>query len=162
MNISVMFFVLSIIVIFSCLYNEAIAQTVFKENNFHRTERIPSVADSNLQVELVVAGLEIPTTMAFLGPDDFIVLEKDKGTVLRVINGVISSKPLLDVNVATSVERGMLGVAVSKDASKTFIYVYYTEIHGRDSDDRRGLQPQANRLYRYELVGNELIKPILL
>jgi aldose sugar dehydrogenase len=157
-----MFFVLSIIVIFSCLYNEAIAQTVFKENNFHRTERIPSVADSNLQVELVVAGLEIPTTMAFLGPDDFIVLEKDKGTVLRVINGVIPSKPLLDVNVATSVERGMLGVAVSKDASKTFVYLYYTEIHGRDSDDRRGLQPEANRLYRYELVGNELINPILL
>ena len=122
MYISVMFFVLSAIVIFSSLYNETIAQTVFRENNFHRTERIPSVADANLKVELVVGGLEIPTTMAFLGPDDFIVLEKDKGTVLRVINGVISSKPLLDVNVATSVERGMLGVAVSKNASKTFVY----------------------------------------
>ena len=162
MNTSVMFFVLSVVVIFCCLYNEAIAQTVFKENNFHRTERIPSVADSNLEVELVVGGLEIPTTMAFLGPDDFIVLEKDKGTVLRVTNGVIPSKPLLDVNVATSVERGMLGVAVSKDASKTFVYLYYTEIHGKDSDDRRGIQPQANRVYRYELVGNELINPILL
>lgn len=162
MNTSVMFFVLSAIVIFSCLCNVAIAQTVFRENNFHRTERIPSVADSNLEVELVVGGLEIPTTMAFLGPDDFIVLEKDKGTVLRVTNGVISSKPLLDVNVATSVERGMLGVAVSKNASKTFVFLYYTEINGRDSDDRRGLQPQVNRIYRYELVGNELVNPILL
>ena len=162
MYISVMFFVLSAIVIFSSLYNETIAQTVFRENNFHRTERIPSVADANLKVELVVGGLEIPTTMAFLGPDDFIVLEKDKGTVLRVINGVISSKPLLDVNVATSVERGMLGVAVSKNASKTFVFLYYTEINGKDSDDRRGSPPQANRIYRYELVRNELVNPILL
>lgn len=157
-----MFFVLSAIVIFSCLYNEAIAQTVFRENNFHRTERIPSVADADLKVELVVGGLEIPTTMAFLGPNDFIILEKDKGTVLRVINGVISSKPLLDVNVATSVERGMLGVAVSKNASKTFVFLYFTEIHGKDSDDRKGSAPQANRIYRYELVGNELVNPILL
>ncbi len=157
-----MFFVLSAIVIFSCLYNEAIAQTVFRENNFHRTERIPSVADPDLKVELVVGGLEIPTTMAFLGPNDFIILEKDKGTVLRVINGVISSKPLLDVNVATSVERGMLGVAVSKNASKTFVFLYFTEIHGKDSDDRKGSPPQANRIYRYELVGNELVNPILL
>lgn len=162
MYISVMFFVLSAIVIFSSLYNETIAQTVFRENNFHRTERIPSVADANLKVELVVGGLEIPTTMAFLGPDDFIVLEKDKGTVLRVINGVISSNPLLDVNVATSVERGMLGVAVSKNASKTFVFLYYTEINGKDSDDRRGSPPQANRIYRYELVRNELVNPILL
>ena len=162
MNTSVMFFVLLAIVIFSCLCDVTIAQTVFRENNFHRTERIPSVADSNLKVELVVGGLEIPTTMAFLGPDDFIVLEKDKGTVLRVTNGVISSKPLLDVNVATSVERGMLGVAVSKNASKTFVFLYFTEIDGKDSDDRRGLQPQANRIYRYELVGNELVNPILL
>jgi len=159
---SVMFFLFSVIIIFSCLSKEAIAQTVFRENNFHRTERIPSVADSNLEVELVVGGLEIPTTMAFLGPDDFIVLEKDKGTVLRVLNGIISSKPLLDVNVATSVERGMLGVAVSKNASKTFVFLYYTEIHGKDSDDRRGLQPEANRVYRYELVGNELVNPVLL
>jgi glucose/arabinose dehydrogenase len=157
-----MFFVLSTIVIISCLCNVAISQTVFRENNFHRTERIPSVTDSDLEVELVVSGLEIPTTMAFLGPDDFIVLEKDKGTVLRVTNGVISSKPLLDVNVATSVERGMLGVAVSKNASRTFVFLYYTEIHGKDSDDRRGLQPEANRVYRYELVGNELVNPILL
>ena len=154
--------VISAIVIFPCFYNETNAQQAFRENNFLRTERIPSVADSNLEVELVVGGLQIPTTMAFLGPDDFIVLEKDKGTVIRVTNGIISSKPLLDVSVANSVERGMLGVAVSKNASKTFVFLYHTEINGNDSDDRKGLQPLANRIYRYELVGNELVNPILL
>jgi aldose sugar dehydrogenase len=56
--------------------------------------------------------------MAFLGPEDFLVLEKDKGTVVRVNNGIISGEPLLDVNVANAVERGMCGIAVSKGGSK--------------------------------------------
>jgi glucose/arabinose dehydrogenase len=155
-------FVISSIVIVLSFFNESNGQQAFRENNFLRTERIPSVADSNLEVELVVGGLQIPTTMAFLGPDDFIVLEKDEGTVVRVTNGVISSKPLLDVNVANSVERGMLGVAVSKNDFKTYVFLYYTQINGNDSDDRKGLQPEANRVYRYELVGNELVNPILL
>jgi glucose/arabinose dehydrogenase len=34
----------------------------------------------------VAEGLEFPTTMAFLGPNDILVLEKEKGTVQRIIN----------------------------------------------------------------------------
>lgn len=41
---------------------------------------IPELSDSNLIIEKVVDGLDTPTTMAFLGPNDFLVLEKDKGT----------------------------------------------------------------------------------
>ena len=161
-KISITVFVLTAIVIVPCFYNGANAQQAFRDRNFLQTESEPSVADPNLEVELVVGGLELPTTMAFLGPDEFIVLEKDKGTVLRVTNGIISNKSLLDVNVANSVERGMLGVAVSKNVSKTFVFLYYTEINGNDYGDRKGLQPEANRIYRYELVGNELVNPILL
>jgi hypothetical protein len=36
----------------------------------------PSVLDPNLTVRTVVSGLNQPTTMAFLGSDDFLVLEK--------------------------------------------------------------------------------------
>lgn len=157
-----MAFALSTIVILPCLYNETYAQQVFRDRNFLITESKPSVADATLKVEPVVDGLELPTTMAFLGPDDFIVLEKDKGIVLRVTNGIILNKSLLDVNVANSVERGMLGVTVSKNVSNTFVFLYYTEINGNDYDDRKGLQPEGNRIYRYELVGNELVNPILL
>lgn len=160
-RIFVTFFALAIVTV-PCFYDGTYAQQAFRENNFLRTERVPSVADPNLAVELVVGGLELPTTMAFLGPDDFLVLEKDKGTVLRVTNGSILTKPLLDVNVANTVERGMLGIAVSQNASKTFVFLYYTEINGKDYDDRKGLLPEGNRIYRYELVGNELTNPILL
>lgn len=144
------------------VYDETNAQQTFRDRNFLQTESNPSIVDPNLRVELVVDGLELPTTMAFLGPNDFIVLEKEKGTVLRVTNGIVSNQPLLDVNVANSAERGMLGVAVSKNISKTFVFLYFTEINGKDFDDRRGTQPEADRVYRYELVNNELVNPIRL
>jgi glucose/arabinose dehydrogenase len=37
-----------------------------------------SIRDSNLRVETIAEGLEFPTTMAFLGPNDILVLEKEK------------------------------------------------------------------------------------
>src|SRR5689334_24589015 len=41
----------------------------------------PTVNDPSLRVERVVSGeLRIPTSMAFLGPNDILVLEKNKGT----------------------------------------------------------------------------------
>ena len=39
-----------------------------------------TINDPNLRAELVFEGLKSPTSMAFLGEDDFLVLEKDKGT----------------------------------------------------------------------------------
>ena len=41
----------------------------------------PILNDSNLKVEVVFEGLTSPTSIAFLGPNDILVLEKDKGTV---------------------------------------------------------------------------------
>ena len=123
-----------------------------------------SIRDSNLRVEPVVEGLEFPTTMAFLGPDDFLVLEKEKGTVQRIINGEMLPEPLLDVNVATSQERCMCGIAVSKDIpGHTYVYLYYTEAESADAEDiSKGIDPLRNSLYRYELVNNKLVNPKLL
>ena len=39
------------------------------------------IKDLNLRVELISKGLELPTSIAFLGLNDILVLEKDKGTV---------------------------------------------------------------------------------
>lgn len=47
----------------------------------------PMTKDPNLKVELFAQGLRSPTSMAFLGPDDILVLEKDDGTVQRIVNG---------------------------------------------------------------------------
>jgi aldose sugar dehydrogenase len=129
---------------------------------FDRRENEPYISDPKLKTQVVAEGLDTPTTMSFLGPNDFLVLEKNKGTVIRVVNGSVSDKPVLDVNVANSAERGMCGIAVSKNGSTTYIFLYFTEIDGKDSDDRKGKQPEGNRLYRYELVDDKLVNPVLL
>ncbi len=127
---------------------------------------VPSIGDQNLKLELIAQGLYRPTSIAFLGPDDILVLEKDNGTVRRIVDGTVLAEPLLDVSVATRSERGMLGIAVARQETTKPIYVflYYTESNGnRDGvDSSIGEEPLGNRLYRYELVDNKLVNPKLL
>jgi len=133
-------------------------------------EEQPIINDPNLKTEVVVNGLELPTGMAFLGPDDILVTEKDKGTVRRITDGKILPEPLLDVNVANKSERGMLGIAVSKhENGTTYVFLYYTEakVEGSDVCPVKGEScigdiPLGNRLYRYELIDNKLVNPKLL
>ncbi len=116
----------------------------------------PTMKDPNLKVETVATGLALPTTMAFIGPNDILVLEKSKGTVQRIVNGQMLAEPLLQVNVSSEVERGMLGIATSKDnqTGSTNVFLYYTEAQGGE--------PGASRLYRYELANDKLVNPVLL
>jgi aldose sugar dehydrogenase len=125
--------------------------------------------------------------MAFLGPNDILVLEKNTGKVHRIVNGKILPQPLLDVNVANQAERGLLGIAIANDNSNTntntrHVFLYYTESGGgKDGDDAPvansttstgttttasgSIQPAGNRLYRYDLDGNnnnKLTNPLLL
>jgi aldose sugar dehydrogenase len=144
--------------------NEEVEEQNIPDVNAAIGSESASTRDSNLKVESVVEGLELPTTMAFLGPDDFLVLEKEKGTVQRVTNGAILPEPLLDVNVATSQERCMCGVAVSEHIhGHTYVFLYYTEAESTDAEDiSEGKDPIRNSLYRYELVDNKLVNPKLL
>jgi glucose/arabinose dehydrogenase len=133
---------------------------------------IPFINDPNLKVEMVFKGLKFPTSMAFLDQGDILVLEKNNGTVQRIVNGTIQPQPMLDVNVANKNERGMLGIAVSKhENGSTYVFLYYTEAKVEGSDDicpdpnscEPGTEPPlGNRLYRYELVNNKLVNPVLL
>ncbi|MDW0185610.1 MAG: PQQ-dependent sugar dehydrogenase [Nitrososphaeraceae archaeon] len=161
-NYVVIVFLLIIICISSVYFHQTYGQVKFGERVINKGTTHPVVFDSLLKVEVVADDLDTPTTMAFLAPNDFLILEKDKGTVRRVINGQTLDKPLLDVNVANSVERGMCGIAVSTIGSKTYVYLYLTEIEGKDGSDRAGKAPIGNRLYKYELVDNKLVNPILL
>jgi aldose sugar dehydrogenase len=117
----------------------------------------PSIQDNTgLMIDLVASGLKYPTGLAFLGPDDLIVIEKNEGIVKRIVNGQTLEKPLADVGVANQVERGLLGVAVLNTQNKTFVYLYYTQA------ETDGGEAAGNRLYRYELVNDELKNPELM
>jgi glucose/arabinose dehydrogenase len=132
----------------------------------------PSVVihDPNLKIEVVAEGLTFPTTMAFLGADDILVLEKNNGTVKRITNGSMLLDPILDINVANNYERGMLGIAISNEQENgsTYVFLSYTEtdIEGSDVCPRPNKcdpthNPLGNRLYRYEFVNGELVNPKL-
>jgi glucose/arabinose dehydrogenase len=51
--------------------------------------------DPDVEVQLITDGLEFPTTMAFLGPEDIPVIEKNTGKVRRIIHGGILEDPCL-------------------------------------------------------------------
>ena len=125
----------------------------------------PTTINPKFVVERIFTGEFKPSTMAFLGADDIIVLDRDLGKVYRIIDGV-QSKPLLDVNVATVGYRGLLGVAVSANEKNIpNVFLYYTQAHKRDNEDEgisNSIEPLGNRVYRYELVNNKLVNPRLL
>jgi len=140
----------------------------------------PTVADPNLKVEMIyqekfkieLDNLFPVSSMAFLGKD-ILILNKNNGSIYRIANGNTLDGPLLDVNVANKRERGLLGIAVSKNVGKEYVFLYFTESKNTDGSDIcpkvpygwdciPGTQPLGNRLYRYELEGNRLINPKLL
>ena len=139
-----------------------------QQNNPQSTSGI-ILSDPNLKLELVTSGLDFPTTMAFLGQDDFLILEKS-GTVKRVTNGQVLDKPLLQVDVNVKDERGLLGIAIkdkkensnsasiptNKDITLN-VFLYYTICKGKNIDCE-------NQIYRYDLdnKNNALINPKLL
>jgi len=131
------------------------------------------ISDPNLKLELLTSGLDFPTTMAFLGPNDFLILEKDTGLVKRVINGKTIETPLLQIEVSKKDERGLLGVAVSdrKTPNPTDdsllnnndithnVFLYAVQCEGKGKT-----QNCENRIYRYDLdnKNNLLINPKML
>ena len=87
----------------------------------------PSLVDSNLRVRAVVEQLDQPTSSAFLGPSDLLVLEKATGQVKRVTNGVVMGS-VLDLAVNSGSERGLLGIALHPNFPTTpHVYLYWTE-----------------------------------
>jgi glucose/arabinose dehydrogenase len=124
------------------------------------------VKDPNLKVELFAQGLRSPTSMAFLGPNDILVLEKNDGTIQRIVNGTMQQQqPLLQIPVAIKGERGMLGIAVAKHKNgPTYVFLYFTQSGGgKTADDITDrIQPAANVLYRYQFLNGQLVNPKLL
>jgi glucose/arabinose dehydrogenase len=86
----------------------------------------PTMLDPHLDVRPVVAGLTTPSSLAFLGNNDMLVLEKNTGKVQHVVNGVIKST-VLDLAVNNASERGLLGIALHPNfPDNPGVYLYWT------------------------------------
>jgi glucose/arabinose dehydrogenase len=92
------------------------------------------MTDARLAVRPVVSGLLTPTTLAFLGRDDMLVLEKSTGRVQRVRNGMIEST-VLDLAVNSAVERGLLGIALHpRFPARPWVYLFWSCVAPVPSD----------------------------
>ena len=63
------------------------ALIVWAETSAHAQQAGPSLVDTNLAVRAVTTNLTQPTSMAFIGANDILVLEKASGKVQRVVDG---------------------------------------------------------------------------
>jgi uncharacterized repeat protein (TIGR01451 family) len=117
----------------------------------------PTMLDPNLTVSTVVSGLAQPTGLAFLGANDFLVLEKASGKVQRVVNGALQGA-VLDLPVNSASERGLLGIALHPQfASNHFVYLFWSESNtGADTTNIDEIAVLGNRVDRYLWNGSVL------
>jgi glucose/arabinose dehydrogenase len=117
----------------------------------------PTVVDPNLAVRTSVSGLTTPIGVAFLGPNDMLVLEKDTGKVQHVVDGVVQST-VLDLAVNRASERGLLGIALHPQFFVNGkLFLYWTESStGADSGNLADVPLLGNRVDRFSWNGSTL------
>lgn len=113
--------------------------------------KAPVLHDSSLSAEVVAEGLKFPTSMSFIG-DDILVLQKNDGQVRLVSDGRFAGQPVLQANVSSEAERGLLGIATQDDA----VFLYLTE----NVTDGAGTAAR-NRIYKYEWNHGSLVNGTL-
>lgn len=121
----------------------------------------PSILDPALSVRPVITNLNEPTGIAFLGANDFLVIEKSPRTgaidanFLRVTNGVQST--ILQLPVNSAVERGLLGIVLHPNFPATpYIYLYWTCRGPEGGDHCDGAAGAATDVRKVPLRGNRV------
>jgi glucose/arabinose dehydrogenase len=117
----------------------------------------PQLVDPNLAVRAITTNLVQPTSMAFIGRDEMLVLEKASGKVQHLVNGILMD-PALDLAVNSGSERGLLGIALHPDfPSNPGVYLYWTEtLSGTDSVALADTPLLGNRVDRFSWNGSTL------
>ena len=125
----------------------------------------PTMTDEALGVEVAASGFEQPTGMAFIGEDEYFVIEKGTGEVHRVVDGD-PGDPVLDLAVNFFDERGLLGIAVHPDFDANgYVYLYWTwsgegegeqSLLGPDTEEEFAVPELGNRVDRFVWDGEQL------
>ncbi len=128
----------------------------------------PQMLDTRLSVRTVLTGLTTPTTLAFLSPTEFLVLEKNTGKVQYIVNGAFHHTAL-DLAVNNFSERGLLGIALDPGfAANKYVYLYWSCIapppadpftpSQTECDDTPQLGADSDQVLEVPLLGNRVDK----
>ena len=159
-------------IVISLVFTLTNLQNNLSDNAFGVEKEPPIVYDQNLRITQLTDGLQFPTGIDFLGENDILVIEKNTGQVKRILNGEVLNEPVLDVNVASESERGLLGIAIMNTKQSNVanegprennlnneikVFLFYTETKDIDNGEILG-----NRLYKYDFIDGKLVNPKLL
>jgi glucose/arabinose dehydrogenase len=140
---------------------------------------VPVILHPQLELRIAASGLAFPTSLAFVGPDDLLVLEKNTGRVQRILNGAVQPQPLLDLAVNNASERGLLGIALHPDfPANPGVYLFWScrslapptaeffpnqqecsdqNMFGADTDDILAAPLLGNRVDRFTWTASGLV-----
>jgi glucose/arabinose dehydrogenase len=108
---------------------------------------LPTSLPGGFTDTLVAGGLTEPTAME-IAPDGRIFVAEQTGSLRVVKDGNLLPRPALTVDVNSSGERGLLGVALDPNfADDHFVYVYYTV----------ATAPVHNRISRFTMSGDAAV-----
>ena len=88
--------------------------------------------DSDLIVEEYVSGLNKPVLIDFID-EQMLVIEK-VGTVRIISDGILNPEPILELNVGTSTEEGLIGMLVDNND----VFLHYTTRDANDDSTSNG------------------------
>ncbi|MFB5601031.1 MAG: PQQ-dependent sugar dehydrogenase, partial [Nitrososphaeraceae archaeon] len=145
------------VILFITVFLTIIISVYYFSNNittYYVVAQEPILNDPTLQVETITEGLSWPTSMAFIDNNNILVLEKEEGTVRLISHGILQEDPVLEVDVNSKSERGLLGIAIMNKGAAVFLY--YTESSQEDQ--------LKNRVYKYQWNDEEnlLVNPTLI
>ena len=131
---------------------------IYGQNYTENNDEQIKLHDENLKTNLVISNLDFPTGMAFIGDEDFLIIEKNTGLVKRVTDGKEHSKPLMKLDVNSKDERGLLSIDVTESRYNDDIFhdVYLSYVECRNESICE------NKITRYELdkINNILVNPV--
>jgi glucose/arabinose dehydrogenase len=117
-----------------------------------------TLVDTRLRVDTWASGLTTPTTFAWIGPGEMLLMQKDNGQVLWIADGVVMGTAL-DLDVNNWSERGGLGIVADPGfATNSFVYVYFSASSTTTDSSTSGTWAE-NRVDRYEWNGSALVNP---
>ncbi len=156
---------------------------IYSSNNITPvfSQELPLIDDPALKLDLVVDGLQSPTSMAFLTDNSILITHKE-GTISRVdLDNPTSLQPILELNnVNSKNERGLLGIAIDNnilgdsrnntDQTEEFDVFLFVTATGTQLDQQMQESTAAasnndelrNRIYKYTWDGESLSNPTMI
>ena len=135
-----------LLVLFLTISLNLVGNDIFTYAEDEETDRIV-LKDADLIVEEYASGLKLPVMIDFID-ESMLVIEKD-GTVRIIKDEILASEPVLQLEVSTTSEEGLLGILVQNND----VFLHYTTSNVDDDTT-------SNWFTKYTWNGEKLIEPV--